>query len=169
MSNNPDKSPVFHGLRYKILALVFTAGNLGLDETQPAVLNVAKIAIAQRKHWYYSREFSRIDRAGILLCAGIYNRQILATGLFGTSGQQEQGMKDMLETVDIECQERKLTHFDSSATPYDFYAAICRIPVDYSGGEQIVKFPEPIDDKSFDAILKAMDMGELLKIRYSKN
>ena len=40
--------------------------------------------------------------------------------------------------------------------------------VDYSGGKQIVKFPEPIDDKSFDTILKALDMGELLKIRYSK-
>ena len=40
---------------------------------------------------------------------------------------------------------------------------------DYSRGEQIVEFPEAIDDKSFDAILKAMEMGELLKIRYSKN
>ncbi len=167
MSNNPDKSPVFHGLRYKILALVFAVGNLGLDETQPAILNVARAAITQRKHWYYSREFSRIDRAGILIHAGIYNRQILATGLFGTSGQLEQGMEDFLETVDIECQERKLTHFDSSKTPYDYLAG-WGIPVDYSGGEQIVKFPEAIDDKSFDAILKAMEMGELLKIRYSK-
>ena len=167
MSNNPDKSPVFHGLRYKILALVFTAGHLGLDETQPAVLNVARAAITQRKHWYYSREFLRIDRAGILIHAGIYNRQILATGLFGTSGQLEQGLEDFLKTVDIECQTRKLTHFDSSKTPYDYLAG-WGIPVDYSGGEQIVKFPEPIDDKSFDAILKAMEMRELLQIRYSK-
>lgn len=168
MSNNPDKSPVFGGLRFKILALIFTAGNLGLDETHPAVLNVARVAITQRKQWYYSREFRRIDRGKILSQFGLYNRQILVTGLFGTSNQQEKGMEDMLETVDIECQERKLTHFDSSATVHDFYARICGIPVDYSGGEQIVKFPEAIDDKSFDAILKAMEMGELLKIRYSK-
>lgn len=165
MSNNADKSPVFHGLRCKILALVFTAGNLGLDETYPAVLNVARVAITQRKYWYYSDEFRRYDRGLILSKSGLYNRQILATGLFGTSGRQEKGMEDMLETIDIECQERKLTHFDSSASVHDFYAGIWGIPVDYSGGVQIVKFPEPIDDKSFDAILKAMEMEDLLNLK----
>lgn len=166
--NNPDKSPCFQGLRYKLLTLVFAVGNLGLDETQPAIQKVAKAAIKQRKYWYYSRDFSRIDRAQILVGLGIYNRQILTIGLFGSSGKQKQEFQDILEEVDVGLQNRKLTYFDAYATPYDYLVKGNAMSADYSRGEQIVKFPEAIDDKSFDAILKAMEMGELLKIRYSK-
>lgn len=164
ISNNEDRSPVFQGLRLKLLALVFTAGNLELEQSQTAIQEVAKAAISQRKRWYYSKDFSKIDRAAILIHQGIYNRQILVTGLYGTYGFSEQEIDSVSQKNGLPFQERKLTLYDSSATPYDHFTRLGMIPADFSKGKQIIRFPEPMDDKTFDLALKAMDMDFLLEV-----
>jgi len=49
ISNNPDHSPTLSGLRFKILALMLVAGNLGLSEANEEVASATKMAIEQRE------------------------------------------------------------------------------------------------------------------------
>jgi hypothetical protein len=86
VSDNEDGTPTLHGLRYKLLGLVWCAGALELSGTDNAVQDVAKYALEHRGRCYEDDVvLTRADRMPILTKSSLYNRQILATALLAVS------------------------------------------------------------------------------------
>ncbi len=72
-----DGRPNPLGERYRLLALVLVAGNLGLEGAHEAVWQVVAEGLAHRQLFYRDDEFHEGFRLAMLTAASLYNRQIL--------------------------------------------------------------------------------------------
>jgi hypothetical protein len=148
----PDGSPNLFGLRLQLLSLTMVAGNLGLSSAKAAVLSVLEEACRQRACLYAESDALLVDRAVVLNTASLYNRQILATGILGTSGQS---LSTVSSAKDNRWEKRRLTKYDAADTPYDMLTrSNGPIPPDFSKGEIFVRFHGPLDDQGFDRLVK---------------
>ncbi len=148
ISNNPDHSPTLSGARHKILSLLILAGNLNLSGTESEVRDVIAEAIKQRDRFYNMPEALLADRHSMLGTAGLYVRQVLATGLLGVQNSKGWRNKDRWTT-------HELTAYDAEFTPYDMMTRFSGpLPADYSKGRQLVKVHLPLDDSEFDSLLQ---------------
>lgn len=143
VSDDPNGAPTLAGVRYKLLSLVALAGNLKLESTKPAMARVVSEALAQRKKFYDPKTGFDGDRFSMLTKAGLYNRQVLATGIMLTSGSQTNSTSNIegrWETI-------RLARFSTSASsPYDLMRP------DYSQGSNSAKIHKPLNDEEFDKI-----------------
>jgi hypothetical protein len=140
------------GIRLQLLSLTMIAGDLELASARPSVLSVLKEARRQRECLYAESEAEPADRASILATSTLYNRQILATGILGTSTRMSDGPS---KNRDNRWEERRLTMYDASDTPYDILTRNDGpIPADFSKGEIFVRFHGPLDDQGFDRLVK---------------
>ncbi len=149
----PDGRPNPLGERQGLLALALIAGNLGLDGAREAVEQVVAEALAQRERFYRDDEFHESFRFGMLTDASLYNRQILAHALLGTSPDKE-GSLQVLRALGLAAQTRELLAYDAVRA-----AAKIRLmpgPVDYSKGVLEVESLPPITDDEFDLIVAAV-------------
>jgi len=147
-----DGKPTLMAMRYKVLALVLIAGNLQLQQAQPAVKQVLENAIKQRDMFY--NEFYRHDAAHTLIYGSLYNRQILGTAVLETYIGSDKAQQ-ILKTLGCKFKSERLTRYNAAVTPHDMNHVYEMEPVDYSKGELTVKYLEPLDDAKFDAIVDA--------------
>jgi hypothetical protein len=147
--------PTLLAVRYKILALVLIAGNLELKQCRPAVTKVLETAIEQRNTFYNKNLWNVTDAFPILLRAGLYNRQILATGILGTSIDKEKA-DEVLTNTGRKMNSEKLTHFDSPVAVYDLTRRQEGKATDYSKGELNIKYLAPLSDSAFDNLISVV-------------
>jgi len=97
--------------------------------------------------FYTSQEGVEADRYHMLRDTGIYNRQILLTANYGMWSNKFDD-KELWEN-------RRLTTFDSQATPYDLLTrGGGPIPPDFSKGTINVWVHKPCDDQQFDQFME---------------
>ena len=155
INNNEDGTPTFKGMRLKVLALVFLAGNLKLEGTSEAVNKVIADAIDQKKHLYENPFNNTIISCDFLVNAGLYNRQILITGFSGTS-LNSANETQLLKNINSKKEEKVLTSFNADTTEYDLLSEKRGgpVPVDYSKGTINIEYIKPIEDTDFELFLK---------------
>jgi len=159
VSDNPDATPTLAGARLQLLSLIIAAGNLELDQTRFAVINVTSEALAQKRQFYIASTGHQADRFSMLRKASLYNRQALATGILLTSRMQEQS--DLRLSVDEGKRWRffELTKYDAAATPYDLLTRRGGpIKADYSKGVLSVRIHRPLGDAEFYQICRSVGL-----------
>lgn len=144
-SDDPNGSPTLGGMRYKLLSLVVLAGNLKLESTRPAIESVILESLAQRKKFYNPNTGFEGDRFSMLRKAGLYNRQILATGILLTSGKPTQASNDSTSGKQNIWQTISLAK-DAANNPYMI------VSPQNSKNVLNITFYKPIDDSEFDKI-----------------
>jgi len=153
ISDAPDGSPTLLGLRFKVLALCFLAGQLGLEGCSQEVVRTAVMAKEQYRALSVSKEHEPLFNYDFLTTAGLYSRQCLALGLMGTApAKAREGLRD------FEARTRTVAMplFDSVSTPYDLHTRYGAPPaVDTRSGTFECKILGELSDEDFDAILKA--------------
>lgn len=148
-----DGKPTLLAFRLKVLALALIAGNLRLDGTQPEVIKVLKAALEQRNNFYENPIFDKVAVAPMLVDAGLYQRQILATAVLGTYVDPA-GQEKILGQFRCELKTEKLQPYNASVIRYG--RIYRKYPSRFSEGDLIVKYLEPLDDLKFDGIVNAV-------------
>jgi len=152
ISDDPNGAPTLAGVRFQLLSLVVLAGNLKLENTKPAIAGVVSEALAQRKKFYDPNTGFDGDRFSMLTKAGLYNRQVLATGILLISGTQTQADINSTSNGQERWETRQLARYQPSAiSPYDM------LRINPSGGVIDARIHKPLDDKEFDKICKDAD------------
>jgi hypothetical protein len=159
-----DGKPTLLGVRCKVLSLVLIAGNLELKQCQPAVAKILETAIEQRNTFYNKDLWNVTDAFPILLRAGLYNRQILATGVLGTFIDKEKSGA-ILTNTGRKMASEKLTKFDSPVAAYDLTRWQQGKETDYTKGELNVKYLEPLSDSAFDNLINAVKTEQQKSIK----
>jgi hypothetical protein len=144
----PGKPPTWTGLRFKILTLVLVAGNLELKECRPEIIEIALEAKASYADYRRADKFNFASAYYLVRDESLYSRQILATGLLGTS----HGL-DAAKHQQVLLESRELTKFDAKATMYDLHGRLGAEPVDFTKGRLTVRWTAPLDDEGFDRLL----------------
>jgi hypothetical protein len=163
-SFTPDGKPTLLGVRCKVLSLVLIAGNLELKQCQPAITKVLETAIEQRNTFYNKDLWYESDAFVMLLQAGLYNRQILATGVLGTSIEPNKA-EEVLKNTGRKMANEKLTKFDSPVAAYDLTRWQEGKATDYSKGELNVKYLAPLSDSAFDNLINAVKTEQQKSIK----
>jgi hypothetical protein len=132
-----SEEPTFHGLRLKMLCLVLIAGNLELTDAFADVAGIVKEAQAQYQRVSRKNLFDIFMAFDVAQRHSLYNRQILATGLMGTSRDSKavKALEKRLKWTKVD-----LTRYDAQHTHYDMYSIRGFVPVDLSGGVLMVRF-----------------------------
>jgi len=172
VSNREDGSPTLQGLRHSLLALVYIAGVLKLDnQARMAVGSVLDMALDQRD-FFYGQSGNRLNpllAANALTSASLYERQVLAVGLVGT-GHLSLDLIDLArnqlpqvnQTAAGESEKTTLTvpRFDALTTPFEAPSVASKtgsplyIAPDLSGGKMEVPFCPYVDDDMFDRVVE---------------
>lgn len=142
------KNPTWTGMRFKLLALVLLAGNLELEDCHATVLKVGKTASADYAKFCRKDLYNFFSGYCLITAESLYNRQILGTGLLGTSGELVAA-----RPAGVGLNTQDLTHFDAKATRYDLHGRIGAEPIDFSKGRITVRWITEIDDEIFERIL----------------
>jgi hypothetical protein len=150
VSDNPDGTPTLMGARFKVLALVLLAGNLELMQCNALVRTVVDESLKQRNDAYTKHHKS--NGLSVLRMVGLYNRQVLATGIVGTCGRPGRA-KDAVGQCKLSWRQQDLPAYTAYATPYDRLTHDGPIPPDYSGGKFPVRYLGPMPDAQFDRLL----------------
>ncbi len=88
--------------------------------------------------------------------AGLYQRQMLATGLLGTRRVLAEGVP-----TEVKWESRTLVGYDASITEYDGIGG----NLDKSKGEFTVHYAPPLDDADFDKMVQDVAPDLLAKVR----
>jgi hypothetical protein len=154
VTNEADGKPTLVGARYGVFALVMLAGHLQLKKAHGAVLEVATQANSQYETFCEEGKFNRATACMHVVDASLYNRQILAVGLLGTSSDGEE-MRRIVKKLEAQWKKQDLPTYDAHATPYDLHARSGVIPVDLSKGKITVRYLDSLSDSGFREILAA--------------
>lgn len=156
ISDNVDGTPTFLGMRYQLFSLVMLAGNLRIEGTRSAVLNVLSDAVAQRNRFCAPQTGGEADRYSALAGASLYSRQILATGiLLSPDAEADSSLRSLIED-EGRWEVHKMPHYDAEAAPYDLLTRMGGLmPVDHSKGTLNIRIHKPLDDEEFDRICQA--------------
>ena len=172
LSNNKDGTPTLQGLRHSLLALVYIAGVLKLDnQARMAVGSVLDMALDQRD-FFYNHSGNRLNPA-IAICAltkaSLYERQVLAVGLVGTGNLSldlidlaRNRLPQVNQTAAGESEKTTLTvpRFDALTTPFEAPSVASKtgsplyIAPDLSGGTMEVPFCPYVDDDMFNLVVE---------------
>lgn len=157
-----DPKPTIDGCRKAILGLILIAGNLQLKESHEAVLQVAELAVRQRDRLLREETFDKQDErkdAGIKVAfiahVSLYARQILITGLLGTSSRINDP-NSFLKTRNLSFKSKDLTRYDSPVTVGDRRLGGYHFKPDFSRGKQTVSRIADLDDRTFDTLLSEL-------------
>lgn len=147
-----ENKVVLLGLRLKVLSLVWIAGSLELKATAPSVQRVVQKAIEQRDGLYGDSVQSAYYKYEVLGRASLYNRQILTTGLCGTSPKSDQ-LVNKLKQIGLERMTMRSPVFDASLTGFDLPVRSGVAQADYTRGELSIPCFPAMDDKVFDQVI----------------
>jgi len=153
VGNVGTDTPTLMGARFRVLTLVFLAGNLKLEEAGPAVLHVADVAREQFLEWSQEEDYSLIFNYDLLARAGLCSRHVLGVGLLGTRGDALQE-DDLFSKYKNRIQRHRLTRFDAIVTKYDTYARVGAAEVDDSDGITLWTV-SPLSDDELAEIVEA--------------
>jgi len=160
ISETPEESEMtLLGLRFKVLSLVWIAGSLELKATDAAVQEVIREAIRQRDGLYSDRSQSAFYKYQVLSQASLYNRQILVTGLLGTSARSGY-LYSQIAQIGLERKKIRSTLFDAVATEYDQLVRFGPMRPDYAKGELYIYCFSAMNDETFD---KAISLRSWLR------
>ena len=148
-----EKKPVVLGAKYGVLSLVWLAGHVGATESHEMIKGIVEAAVDLRDSLYSDGEVIEYYRYGVLEGISVYNRQILAFGLTRTSPRASE-LEQMLRDKDVVEMRLELPHFDALLTPYDFPVTRFWGPPDMSKGILELQYYGPIDDQTFDALVR---------------
>ena len=137
------------GFRLKVLSLVWIAGSLELKATSPSVQKVVQEAIKQRDGLYSDSQQGYFYKYQVLGRASLYNRQILTTGLCGTSSKSDQ-LVTKLKQIGLERMTIRSPVFDASLTGFDLPVRSGVAQADYTRGELSIPCFPAMDDNAFD-------------------
>ncbi len=129
------------------------AGNLQNEECHAAVKEIGKKAVVQREEAISSKEHHVVYRYHLLRYASLYNRQILATALIGTSPKGGLGSEQVTERK-AEWVTSKLTKFGASATTYDRHYKHGAIKIPEAAKQLDATYLKHSDDDEFDQIFR---------------
>jgi len=150
ISQTKDESKMsLLGIRFKVLSLLWIAGALELKPTQPIVRKVVSHGIRQRDALYGDTHQSTFYKYEVLKQASLYNRQILTTALFGTSGRSED-LYSQARQVGLERTKIRSTVFDATVTEYDLPVRAYVMQPDYTRGELHIYCCPAMNDETFD-------------------
>lgn len=173
-SNPRDGTPSLQGLRHSILALVYIAGALELDNRARAAVGVVlEKALEQRRMFYNAKAsgWNTMLSADALTRASLYERHVLSVGIVG-SGRLELdvnglGIEQMPKGVRPSAVESmknsdhlEVPPYTALTTPFESPSISSRkgsplyIPPDYSQGKMEVPLYPFVDDTVFDALVK---------------
>lgn len=107
--NKPNKDPEICGSRLSILGLVLIAGNLHLKESHKIIADIVQIGVKQRDVLYQSAPSDKSLGGVTLYNAGLYNRQILITGLLGTTAEGLNAKNQIIERHGLKLDAMLLT------------------------------------------------------------
>ena len=172
ISNRDDGTPTFQGLRHSLLALVYIAGVLKLDnQARMAVGSVLDMALGQRD-FFYGQSGKSLNpglAANALNTASLYERQVLAVGLVGTGNLSldlidlaRNQLPQVNQTAAGESEKTTLTvpRFDALTTPFELPSVAAKrgsplyIAPDLSGGKMEVPFCPYVDDDMFNLVVE---------------
>lgn len=149
----PKGQVAFAGVRLKVLSLVWLSGFLKLSACSSNIDNVALIAVKQRNDMYQDPTLHDLFKMEMLRLASLYNRAIISSALLGVHGGGD-AQAAILKEAGVEWEERKLSSYNAALTEYDFPVRSGPMKPDYSRGSWTIKVVAPLDDSSFDNLLK---------------
>jgi hypothetical protein len=133
-----DGEETIIGEKMKVFTLVWISGMLKLADNQELVEQVAGLALKQKRELNDPALESRFQ-ASMLHSASLYNRQILGSGLIGVTCREAGVESEVMEAVGIQWQQQTLAAYEAP---------------DYATGEVTVNFLSPMNDTSFDRLLR---------------
>jgi len=157
IGNVPEGKVMIVGTRLKVLALVWVSGILGLNGCQDQVERVARLGVKQRTDLYDDPTLDATFKAEMLRMASLYNRQIISSGLLGLKTHRDHEAL-ILKAAGAEWRERKLAVYTAVLTEFDLLVRSGGRRPDYSRGSLTVKFVSPMNDASFDSLLKELHL-----------
>ena len=149
-----EKQVVLLGARYNVLSLVWIAGSLDLAKCHGQVKEVARQSMLQREWSYNEDELHDFYRSVILEKLSLYNRQILAFGLAGTSDKMKD-LKQMLSERGVRQIRLETSRFDALLTPYDLPVRSGHAEPDMSKGVIEIECYGAVDDSTLDELISA--------------
>ena len=155
---SPDPKPTIDGCRRSILGLLWIAGNLKLKDVHATTLQVANMAVQQREQivnnetFYSDKAMDQASKSAFLAHVSLYSRQILITGLLGTSGRVSDP-EAFLKSHKLSLASRELTKYDSRVSWGDRRVGGYHYAPDFSGGKLTVLRVSNMDDQTFDTLL----------------
>jgi hypothetical protein len=153
IGNVGTDTPTLVGARFRVLALVFLAGNLKLEKLGPSVLDVAQLSRTQFLQWSQEEDHHMVFNFELLANAGLYSRHALGVGLLGTMADTPQE-DALLSKYKERIHRHKLTRFNSIVTRYDTYARVGAVQVDVRDGLTLWTVSPLSDDAIVDIIEK---------------
>lgn len=140
ISDNEDGSPSLSGIRLKILSLCLIAGNLGHRECERELREIALIALSQYRAFTDPKLYNLSAAHGLLMTSSLFHRQVLGIALAGVIDRPELTLEDNMRT------RVQVPGFEAMATPYDRYAQLGLVPVDWSKGKFEVQVATGLTD-----------------------
>ena len=149
-----ETEPVLLGTRYNVLALVWLAGSLGLTECHEEIKEIARQETVQRDRLYGDDHLHQFYRSEVLEKLSLYNRQILAFGLVGTSARAAD-LQQSLAQENVARIRLETSRFDALLTPYDLPVRSGYAEPDMSQGIVAIECYAAISDSTFDKLLSS--------------
>ena len=143
---------VLAGSRLKILALVSICGALQLAECKTNVASIVRIALKQREDMYSDASLHSFFRSEMLKQASLYNRQIIGSALLGLESEEVQA--EIVKDLGLEWKEYRIPSFKVTLTEFDLPVKSGAMQPDYTLGSRSLKILRPLEDSTFDQLLK---------------
>lgn len=148
-----NSEPTLHGNRFKTLGLILIAANI---ETPDSFKEIAAVTTEAKRQYSLSQELFSGTMGWLIARRDLmYNRQILATGLLKTAPPSDE-LKLLKEKYAGRWKTEKLTAFDAKYGVYDGATTRGFADPDFSNGEILVNYLEPITDEQFNEIANAL-------------
>ncbi len=151
--NVPEGKIVIAGVKLKILSLVWISGLLEMNDNRELIESIAQLALKQRTDLYEDSTLHPFFKSGMLKLMSLYNRQIIGTGLLGTSSNKKHE-KAILKSVGINW------HVSPKATQKVVLTGLgvtIKIPAISTEGFTF-KLLSPMNDKNFDLLLNKLNV-----------
>ena len=162
IGNVPESETVISGARLKVLALVWMAGVLELNDTHDQVIRVAETALQQQSELYTNYTITSANSfisAQVLKRASLCNRRIIASALLGTSRKKEENM-NLMSRVGAKWVDRRWASYRAALTEFDPPVRSGIMQPDYANGSVTVRIISPLGDNEFDDIIKGFGLAQ---------
>lgn len=157
---DPLKTPLVSGERLQLLAAMLILSQFEDQNSHDDILQICQAAGRQHRELSQDEKIPLAYRFEFLLNASIYHRQILATALLLTAGQEQRERLGYEKTRNTRWQEIRVVDYDAAATPYDLHARDGLKEIDYPESGRTIKIIKPITSDEFQRIFSGLKQSE---------